>query len=95
MNFSLLNMNNKQLVKHKSKITMGSFKKYVHYKLPVFDPPPLPLVCSCLFYMYPPPPLPATYVHFSELTTPVKKSSATLMTLISNKKSESEKRKNN
>ena len=33
----------------------GHSKKNVCSKLPVFDPSP-PLVCSCLFYMYPSPP---------------------------------------
>ena len=49
------------------------------------------LVRSCLFYMY----LPPTYVRFSELPSPLKKSSAMLMTLILNKKSGGEKREKN
>ena len=60
---------------------MGSFKKYVRSKLPVFDPPP-PLFVPVRFICTPLPP--STYFYFSELPLPpLKKSSVTLMTLIS------------
>ena len=61
---------------------VGSFKKFARLKVPLFDPSP-PLVCSCLFYMYPPPQRTfalVSYPHSSQ------KSSLTLMTLILNKK---------
>ena len=66
----------------------GSFKKYVCSKLPVVNPPP-PFVRSCLFYMYP-----LLQCTFALVSYPsLKKIPTMLMTLISNKKSGSEKRK--
>ena len=56
----------------------GAFRKYVRSKFPIFDPPP---TCSSMFSLHCTPfyPSPSTYVRFSELPPPLKKSSATLM----------------
>ena len=53
----------------------------------VFDPLPPALICSCSFCMFPLQPTLALVSY-----PPLKKSSTTLMTLISNKKSRGEKR---
>ena len=67
-----------RLMALKLEITKGIIQKVCSS----FWPPSLPcLICS--FYMYPL----SMYVRFSELPVPLKKSSTTLITLISNKKS--------
>ena len=100
--FLLINFYGLEKKKHKRnevkpEIIYGIIQKVRSLKSFSFWSPPPPLVRSCSFYIYPPTPPPpnSTYVCFSQLPSSLKKSFATLMTLILNKKSGGEKREKN